>query len=374
MPANPLSEEQYKSRIRPRNYGVRGDYFRDQTAIIHSRPFRRLKHKTQVFFAPENDHVCTRMEHVLHVATIAAVICKGLNLRGWELDPELATAIGFGHDIGHAPFGHAGEAALSNKLVADARFMHELNGLRVVQHLFNYGKGLNLTYGVRDGIVCHNGESFERSLTPETTAKDLDAISDRSHFPNSYEGCIVRLADKIGYLGRDIEDAIIAKLISLEDVPREIQTELGSKNGEIIDTLVEDVIAASAKENTVCFSVERHALMLNLKKFNYEKIYRHPRIQRYIEQCDRVISTLFDYLVALRTDFECDWPRYENSDCPLDNHFGRFANCLNDVYEGASVETLVVDFIAGMTDGFALKSMHQISIPEPIEFLPHTGR
>jgi len=368
MPNNPLTPEQYKARTISRNYGIRGDYFRDQTAIIHSRPFRRLKHKTQVFFAPKNDHVCTRMEHVLHVATIAATICKGLNGKDWDLDPELATAIGFGHDIGHAPFGHAGETALSKKLGEDEKFMHEINGLRVVEHLFNYGKGLNLTYAVKDGIVCHNGEKFERVLEPDPRVKNLESITNRSGFPSSYEGCVVRFADKIAYLGRDIEDAIIAKFISMDDVPREIRDELGEKNGEIIDTLVEDVISASAEEGVICFSNERHELMLALKKFNYSKIYGHPRIQRYIRECDHVISTLFDHLMDLKRCLGEDWAAYEASDCRLDQRFGGYSKALERVYSGKAPEVPVLDYVAGMTDDFALESMRQISIPEPIEY------
>ena len=178
-PRNPLTSNEYLRRSVPRDYGVRGDFFRDQTAIIHSRAFRRLKHKTQVFFAPENDHVCTRMEHVLHVATVAATICKGLKKHGWEVDPELATAIGFGHDLGHAPFGHAGETALSRLLGDHGPFLHEINGYRVAEVLADYGKGLNLTYAVLDGIACHNGEKFERVVRPEPSAKDFDLVSDR---------------------------------------------------------------------------------------------------------------------------------------------------------------------------------------------------
>jgi len=370
MPKNPLTPEQYKARTIPRDCGIRGDYFRDQTAIIHSRPFRRLKHKTQVFFAPKNDHVCTRMEHVLHVATIAATICKGLNRKGWGLDPELATAIGLGHDIGHAPFGHAGEKALSNKLDGGRKFMHEINGFRVVERLYNFGKGLNLTYAVKDGIICHNGEEFERSLQPVAELKDLGAITDRSHFPSSYEGCVVRLADKIAYLGRDVEDAIIAKIISMEDVPKEIRTELGEKNGEIIDALVEDVISTSAQEGVICFSKDRHQLMLALKEFNYSKIYGHPRIQRYIKECDRVISTLFDHLKDLKRQLGDDWTAYEASDCPLDQLFGGYTKALKHFYSGKAPEVPVLDYVAGMTDDFALESMRQISIPEPIEYFP----
>lgn len=232
---NPLSPETYKIRLNEKDYPIRGDYFRDQTAIIHSMPFRRLKHKTQVFFAPENDHVCTRIEHVLHVATIAATICKGLNNKGWDLNPEMAYAIGLGHDLGHSPFGHAGETALNRKLNSDFKFIHEVHGLRVVDKLCNDGNGLNLTYGVRDGIINHNGEILQQSLKPNEEKNNIESIHDRKSIATSYEGCIVRFSDKIAYLGRDIEDALIADFITLNEIPEKIREEVGSSNGEIIN-------------------------------------------------------------------------------------------------------------------------------------------
>ena len=157
LPRHEDKDALLKSRKRRRDEDVRGPYYRDTTAIIHSSPFRRLKHKTQVFFAPSNDHICTRMEHVLHVASIASAICRPLGL-----DSELAWAIGMGHDLGHTPFGHVGERIIS-KMSEErglGKFEHEVNSLRVVDFLADNGKGLNLTYAVRDGIVCHNGESL----------------------------------------------------------------------------------------------------------------------------------------------------------------------------------------------------------------------
>ena len=149
-----------------------GNISATRTKIIHSLPFRRLKHKTQVFFAPDNDHICTRIEHVLHVATIAAAICRGLNQSGnWQLDQDLAYAVGLGHDIGHAPFGHEGERALA-ACIAPRPFLHEVNSYRVVEHLANYGEGLNLTYAVKDGILCHCGEDFTtKELRPRANSQ-----------------------------------------------------------------------------------------------------------------------------------------------------------------------------------------------------------
>ena len=370
MARNPLPEELYRRRRTPRDYGVRGDYFRDVTAIIHSQPFRRLKHKTQVFFAPENDHVCTRMEHVLHVSTIAATICKGLNRRGWELDPELAMAIGLGHDVGHAPFGHSGEAVLREQLVGGGGFVHEINSYRVVDRLANYGSGLNLTWAVRDGIVCHNGEAFDRSLTPMAEDKELDAIHDRNHLPSSYEGCVVRIADSIAYLGRDIEDAVIARFISIEDVPQTIRHELGGKNGEIIDTLIEDVISTSHDQPAVGFSAPRHQLVVELKEFNYRFIYQHPELVRYASSCRQILIALIDHFRELLLRFGREYPRYRESGIEADVYFGRYLEALDHVYQDEPPEVILGDYISGMTDNFALRSMEQISLPRPIRFGP----
>ena len=167
---NKISLDLLQERQYPRISDVRGEYYRDTTAIIHSSPFRRLKHKTQVFFAPSNDHICTRMEHVLHVASIASAVSRGLSL-----DTELAWAIGMGHDLGHTPCGHVGERILA-KLMEEhglKGFEHELNSLRIVDFLAEHGKGLNLTYAVRDGIASHNGERFVRVVSPVFNYKNL---------------------------------------------------------------------------------------------------------------------------------------------------------------------------------------------------------
>jgi len=164
---NPLTDDFYKTRIQNREEDIRGPYFRDQTAIIHCMAFRRMKKKTQVFFSPQNDHVCTRIEHSLHVSTIASVICKALGL-----DVEMAQAIALGHDIGHAPFGHAGEKKLNELASSSGGFFHEVQSLRVLDRIENDGKGLNLTYAVRDGIVSHCGEEDDRSLAPWGTFRD----------------------------------------------------------------------------------------------------------------------------------------------------------------------------------------------------------
>ena len=365
---NPLPEEEYKKREEAKEYPIRGDFFRDQTAIIHSMPFRRLKHKTQVFFSPENDHVCTRIEHVLHVATIGATICKGLNNKGWELNPEMAYAIGLGHDLGHAPFGHAGEDALSRKL--GKKFIHEVHGLRTVDKLCYNGKGLNLTYGVRDGIITHNGEDLQQELKPAEKTNDLENINDRKAIPSSYEGCIVRFADVIAYLGRDIEDAYLADIIKLDDIPETIKKEVGEKNGEIIDSLVIDIIETSKEIDSIKLSDKMFEKVKLLQDFNNERIYHHPKISRYREMGENIIEELFDYLLDKYNNYGKDYEKYKESELALDKQFGNYIERYESLYdtEGNIPKVIICDYIAGMTDNYALNAMRQIKIPEPIQF------
>lgn len=370
MPSNPLPQSVYTARTRRRDGDVRGHYFRDQTAIIHSMPFRRLKHKTQVFFAPGNDHVCTRIEHVLHVATIAATICKGLNGAGWDLDGELAYAVGLGHDLGHAPFGHVGEDALNKKLAGRRHFRHEMHSYRVAEHLAYLGKGLNLTYAVKDGIISHCGERFERSLKPAARENPLEDVTDRNCFPTTYEGCIVRLADKIAYLGRDIEDAIVARLIKKKDIPPDIAKELGTTNAEIIQTLVDDVIESTQDADSIRLSDSVYGLVNRLKKFNYSRIYYHDKMRATGDFCRKIVGALFDHLMELYGRLGRDYPKYQESRIKLDNSFGRRIEEMDAFYARRSEtpETVVTDFIAGMTDRYALDCMKQITLPSPIDF------
>ena len=360
---NPLDSKTYKLRSRERKEDIRGPFFRDQTAIIHSLPFRRLKHKTQVFFSPESDHVCTRIEHVMHVATIAATICKGLNKGGWNLDGEMAFAIGLAHDLGHAPFGHAGETAL-NAVLTDCEFVHEVNSYRVVEYLAD----LNLTYGVKDGVICHNGELFEQFLEPRNSINNLDNISDRSCVPTSFEGCIVRFSDKIAYLGRDIEDAVSAGLIKHSDIPVDIRKELGCDNGEIINNLVIDIINSSKDSNKIEFSDNKFELLLKLKDFNYEKIYNHKKMLCYIDYSEKVVEILFDYLMKKYQNNGYNFTAYSNSFMELDHWFGEFLAKMSSLYkqEQTKPERVIVDYISGMTDSHALKCVKNIVIPTPI--------
>jgi len=362
---NPLDEEEYKERIEPRKEDIRGPFFRDQTAIIHSFPYRRLKHKAQVFFAPNNDHVCTRIEHSLHVAAIGQTIARGL-----KLNEEMTYAIGLGHDLGHGPFGHAGEKVLAEKCKDVGGFVHELHGLRVVDKLGNRGKSLNLTYGVRDGIVCHCGEQPEQEVEPRKDKRDLSTIKRRDGHPCSYEGCVARMSDRIAYLGRDLEDAIYGGFVKRREVPRRIEKELGETNGEIIDTLVLDVIATSKERGVIAISEEKFKVLMDLHNFSNDKIYKHEAILRYIDYCERIITELFDYLCGLHLKWGFDLGKYSKSRVQLDHRFKRYLGYMKRTYdkEKASAQIIVRDYVAGMTDSYALRCMKEISLPDELSF------
>jgi len=362
---NPLPSSDYEKRVFPRKEDVRGSYLRDQTAIIHSLAYRRLKHKTQVFFSPNNDHVCTRIEHSLHVATIAATIARAL-----RLNDEMAFAIGLGHDLGHAPFGHAGESKLNELTEKTGGFIHELHGLRVVDVLGNRGKSLNLTYGVRDGILCHCGESLDQSISPRRNIHDLDRIKDKSQMPISWEGCIVRIADRIAYLGRDLEDAIDGGFIKKSSIPRSIFNALGSTNGEIIDTLVIDVIKNSQNKGDISLSKSKYEMMKDLHNYSANEIYRHKKLARYADYCSRIVSTLFEYFLDLHDQHNSNFSAYKALPTPADRSFGHYLKNMSHVYrkEKTPARSIIRDYIAGMTDDFALKCMKEISLPEELIF------
>ena len=371
MNKNPFSDKIYLRRSHPHTPDVRDEYFRDQTKIIHSLPFRRLKHKTQVFFAPDNDHICTRIEHVLHVATIAASICRGLNKSGnWDLNQDLAYAIGLGHDIGHAPFGHEGERAIA-ACIAPETFLHEINSYRVVEHLANCGEGLNLTFAVKDGIICHCGEDFATTqLRPDKKPNDLEKITGRNQMPSTYEGCIVRLADKIAYLGRDIEDAVKAKLITKADIPQAVQRELGTNNGEIISTLSLDLIHHSADKDYIGFSPEKFELISCLRHFNYDYIYHNAQMRQRKETIDRRIADLFGYFRTLFTRYGFDFAAYDKEGKQTARAFANYIRSMQRVYTQTSQQDeIIVDYIAGMTDSYALSVMEDVILPNSIKFL-----
>ncbi len=366
---NHIPEEIYKQRTRPLNPKIRGDWFRDQTAIIHSQAFRRLKHKTQVFFAPDNDHICTRIEHVMHVATIAKSICLGLNKHGVKIDPEAAFAIGLGHDLGHAPFGHEGEFILDEimRKHSNRRFFHEINSYRVVEYLAKDGKGLNLTWLVKDGIITHNGEQFEQYLIPDSTVKDLNKITNRKVVPSSLEGCVVRFSDKFAYLGRDIEDALTAGILKHETLPSEIKKLGDNINTHIINTMVNDLITNSLKENKIGLSDAAYEFMQFLRKHNYKNIYNNTNLKSYRKQAAIIINTIFEYLGELYAKHILDYEAYAKMSLNAERKFGKYLLDMHDFYSETTDTTgILCDYISGMTDKYVLELIKQLTVPEPI--------
>ncbi len=361
---NRIPREELQRRQWPREEDLRGRYFRDTTAIIHSNPFRRLKHKTQVFFSPKNDHICTRIEHVMHVASVAASVCRGLNL-----DADLAWAIGLGHDLGHTPFGHVGETIMADIQKEKGGFIHELYSLRVVDHLIHYGKGLNLTYAVRDGIVSHCGEKFEQTISPDEKIKELDSLTARAHYPSTWEGAVVRMADKIAYLGRDLEDALQLKIVSQDDLPVAAMGVLGRENGAIINTLVTDLIDTSRAKGTIGFSDEKFRAMVELKEFNYQWIYSNPLLADYHRHFERILKTLHAYLEELFQLYQLEEEKYRKERNLLAVRFGDYVRKMAPFYQDhdGGFHRMCADYLAGMTDDYALSSIQEIMIPKKME-------
>jgi dGTPase len=361
---NKINIMELQKRERPREEDLRGAFFRDTTAIIHSYPFRRLRHKTQVFFSPKNDHICTRIEHVMHVATVATTICKAL-----KLDTDLAWAISMGHDLGHTPFGHSGEKIIEKMFADRGGFAHELYSLRVVDKLHKYGKGMNLTYAVRDGIVTHCGEKFEQFISPDHRVKDLSCITDRESYPATWEGAVVRMSDKIAYLGRDMEDAVRLNVISLEELPGTVVRVLGTRNSDIIDTLVRDCVATSTAEGQIGFSPRVYSALIDLKDFNYEHIYTSRALSRYTAFFERILTTLFLYLERIFKAYRFTFADYQREHTILAIRFGDYLSKMQSFYtaEGAGDDQIVIDYVAGMTDDYAIDCIEEIMVPKEFE-------
>jgi dGTPase len=343
---------------------IRTDYERDGNRILYSMDFRRLRHKTQVFFNAKNDHICTRMEHVLNVGSIANTIARTINM-----NQDLTYAIALGHDLGHAPFGHSGERVLDKcmkKVDGNACFQHELHSLRVVEKLatriskekIHESCGLNLTFEVKDGIVSHCGEkyneySLKRDLTK--TPESLNCISSRGADPFTLEACIVRLVDKIAYVGRDIEDAVRVKLMDVEDIPMAIRNELGRTNGEIINTLVCDIIENSYGTDCIQLSNAKGEALERLINENVRLIYKADKITRYEKIAENTLEGLFDNLLDKLDDIE----KLQASDNKVYRMFYKYV--IDKGYDKSeSNAQKVIDFVAGMTDSFASSCFEEI--------------
>ena len=256
-----------KGRLYPEpDNDVRTCYQRDADRIVHSKSFRRLMHKTQVFLSPEGDHYRTRMTHTLEVARIARTICRGL-----RLNTDLAEAAALGHDLGHTPFGHAGEVALTD--VMGVPFRHNEQSLRVVDKLERDGEGLNLTYEVRMGILGHTG----------------------SFIPETMEGQVVRISDRIAYINHDIDDAMRAGILTETDIPREIADILGASHSARINRLVEDMIYTSAQTGKIGMQPEVAEAMDALRKFMFQRVYTNPVAKGEESKAKDIIRRLFEY-------------------------------------------------------------------------------
>lgn len=351
----------------------RTDFQRDIHRIIYSQAFRRLRHKTQVFYFPQNDHISTRLDHVLFVASAARTIarCLGLN-------EDLAEAIGLAHDLGHTPFGHQGEGFL-REIIEEypflkkmfPKFSHEVYGLRVVDYLAKRDReepGLDLTWEVRDGIISHCGEDFICRIEPSRENKTLEEIAkrDEAGHPSTLEGCIVRLVDKVAYCGKDIEDALAAKIIDRNQVPSKIMSALGETNGQIIGHCVEDIIENSKGMDYIAISQKYGDLMHDLIEFNITHIYHSAKAEGYKKQAGKGVKLLFhDLLNQIETSphLECIQDEFTPSVYTI---FYDFAKEMKNTYPEIPNELIVFDFIAGMTDSFTIRSSQELFVPQTL--------
>ena len=290
--------------------GVRNEFQRDRDRIIHAKAFRRLMHKTQVFISPDGDHFRTRLTHTLEMMQISRTIARSLGL-----NEDLTEAISLGHDLGHTPFGHTGEEALSRALAAHGRaFRHNEHSLRVVDHLERQGDGLNLTFEVRDGILNHTGERH----------------------PSTREGEIVRVADRIAYVNHDVDDALRAGIISGDDLPRVPISVLGEQMSARIDTLVRDMISNSKVKGEIALSDPVHKALMELRAWLFRYVYNNKLGSRENQKAARVVTALFKYYV------EHPEERVASDPDPI---------------------TDTIDFVAGMTDRYALATYKRLFLP-----------
>ena len=376
---------------------VRSEFGRDYTRILHSLAFRRLKHKAQVFCnAAENDHVCTRIEHVMHVESVSYTIARYLGL-----NTELTKAISIAHDLGHAPFGHQGERVLDRICQSElrGRFWHERNGLRLVDdvELLENNNGvywnLNLTYAVRDGIISHCGELDNNMVFPRNEAIDLKEkfVSPGQYEPYTWEGCVVKIADKIAYLGRDIEDAIALGILDSDDV-KDLQERTRERGDEAINTsvimhnMIIDVCKNSDPDHGIGLSPEYSHKLDIIKKFNYDRIYNNKKMKPFDDYAELVIYELYTALMDVY-DGRSTLDRVQEASVSYPELMGTFGSFLVNyltlseaeiesagferpelhntaIYEDLANRRIyiiaVIDFIAGMTDQYAVKVFNEL--------------
>ena len=293
---------------------MRTDFQRDRDRIIHSQSFRRLMYKTQVFLAPAGDHYRTRLTHTLEVTQIARTIARALSL-----NEDLTEAIGLAHDLGHTPFGHAGEVVMRRCFSPD--FSHNEQGVRVVERLENDGKGLNLTREVRDGIAHHSGKEM----------------------PMTLEGAVIRLADRIAYINHDIDDALRAGILRQEELPAELCGVLGSTHGERIDTMVSSVVRASLDQPEVRMEPDVFEATDRLRDFLFERVYRDNAAKDEESKAKDMLAQLFEY---------------------FEKHPEQLPPEYIAIAEEETVKRAVCDYLSGMTDRYAIELYRTLFIPE----------
>lgn len=305
-----------KGRLKPEEQcDIRPVFQRDRDRIIHCKAFRRLKDKTQVFLTPEGDHYRTRLTHTLEVSQNARTIAKAL-----KLNEELVEAIALGHDLGHTPFGHAGERALNE--VCPLGFSHNVQSVRTVDRLEKNGAGLNLTYEVRDGILNH-----------QTVGK-----------PNTLEGKVVRLSDKIAYIHHDMDDAVRAGILREEDVPKEIREALGSTPGERLDHFIHDIVTNSMGKNDIAMSENVAEAMQKIRQFMFERVYKNPVAKSEEGKAEMLMETLYRHFLK-----------------EIDQMPEEFLALIS---EGEPRERVVCDYVGAMTDRYAIALFEELYIPK----------
>lgn len=295
---------------------IRPVYQRDRDRILHSRAFRRLKNKTQVFLTPKGDHYRTRMSHTLEVSQNARTIAKAL-----RLNEDLAEAIALGHDLGHTPFGHAGEYMLNR--LCEGGFRHNEQSVRIVEKLEKHGKGLNLTKEVRDGILNHQMSSM----------------------PSTLEGRIVRLSDKIAYINHDVDDAIRAKILCEEDIPKQYREILGTNVRMRLNTLIHNIVTNSMGKEDIFMSPEVEDAMKGLRQYMFVHLYHNPKAKREEQKAEELLERLFEYYLK----------RPEK----MPEQFTEM------IRQGERLDRTVCDYIAGMTDLYAIAKFNEYYVPVP---------
>lgn len=340
---------------------IRTKFSRDADRIIHSKAYSRYIDKTQVFFLVDNDHITHRVLHVQLVSKIARTIGRSL-----RLNEDLIEAIAVGHDIGHPPFGHLGEEILSEicNEYNIGRFLHNVEGVRFLDDI----EKCNLTLQVLDGILCHNGEIFERNLKPNRN-KDWKFFDNeikeilngkKDYVPMTLEGCVVRMADVIAYLGRDIQDAIEVGLIDkdLNSISKECREKMGTKNADIVNNLIIDIIENSFDKDEISYSEEMYECLKEYKNFNYEKIYNNPRRLKEKDKIKEMYRTLFEKFLD---DLE-----HENKNSKIYEFVNEIKKTNEEVEKFSNAE-IVRDYIAGMTDRYFEDTFKEIVLPKRVK-------